>query len=271
MICIGVSPVLQANLGPVASSMGGASVASMDPVSATYLNPASLVNAKLNHLLIGHTNKEISGVKSNNFNIQAIDAGQDSTNKGSFSYQKNEISSLSSRFTLSKFELSGAKYSRPGVAYGLSITKQIIKDHKLDKEFVDFNLDFGSVHNLTKKWGLGYLIEDIFSGKETRQIRKTTIGGVYRLGTSYRYMLDLSFQDQYNPDRKWVTALGLELSVSESFKWRFGYRSDDLNSSNYYTMGLSWQGPRLGFYYAFQNNTTKSAESIHILDLRVFF
>lgn len=269
--CIAVSVPAWANLGPVASSLGGAGVAAMSPVEASYYNPASISNAEHNHALLGFTQKEIDGVDFENFNVQAVDAGRDTMIKGAFSYHRQEITSVSSRKTVSKWELSGAKYASPGATYGISLTKQITQDHKLEKEWVDYNMDWGAVHNLSPSWGVGYLIEDMFSGKEDRQLRKTTIGAEYRLAGKFRYLLDLSFQDQMNPDRNWIAAMGIELRVSDSFDWRFGYRSDDLEGSNYYTAGFSWQGPRLGIYYAFQNNTAKSAESIHILDLRVFF
>jgi opacity protein-like surface antigen len=243
----------------------------MDPVEGSYLNPAAVANTKTNHLTLSNTKSEINSTEQNNFHIGMIDGGQGSISKGAFSYSKRELSSDSIRQSFSRFELSVAKYARAGTSYGLSFTKEILRDLRNNKEFVDYNADFGGIYNHNPQWSFGFLVTDIFTGRSTGQKRNTSLGLNYRAPKWFSYYLDLSYQDEDNPDKEWVSALGLEITTTERVKWRLGYRVDDLNDGNFYSIGFSWGGPRLGIYYAFQNHTKISAESMHILDLRVFF
>ena len=131
-LCVGVS--LQANLnhGPVASSLGGAGVASMSDVQGVFMNPASIANAQMNHLILNLQTQETQGEEAGDWSVLAVDAGRESFIKGGFSYVKREISSNSSRLTKSRWELAGAKYATAGLGIGVSLTKE--KTHNLKSD-----------------------------------------------------------------------------------------------------------------------------------------
>ncbi|MAF90078.1 MAG: hypothetical protein VX583_12750 [Bdellovibrionota bacterium] len=269
LTCIEVLAFGQRGRGPVASSIGGAGVASNDAMEAAYFNPAAIANAQTNYLSLHLVQEDRESTEYKDWGVYAVDAGRESFIKGGLAYQKEEFSSDSSRLSKSKWEISGAKYRKQGFAMGASFTKQVLRDLNLETEKVDYNLDLGFLYNKNDQWSFGALFENVFTGKDERQESLMTLGLVYRLGDRLRYLLDTN--KVLSTNTQWNYGFGLELKATDSAFWRLGYLGNKDESRNYYTGGFSWRGPRLGIHYAFQNAVSKTADSMHSLDFSLFF
>ena len=269
LVCIEVSAFGQRGRGPVASSLGGAGVASLQAVEGAFFNPAAIASAENNHVSIHGSQEELNGVDYKDWGFYAIDSGSGSIAKGAFSYQKSEQDGPGLRSSTSRWEISGAKYLIPGLALGTAFTKQTDRDLINETEKVEYNLDLGALYNFDPSLSAGLLLENAFTGKDDRQQPLFTAGMEYRLGSVFRYLAETN--KVFKADSQWNYAVGVELKATDSTSYRLGYLGDKENNRNYYTGGFSWQGPRLGIYYAFQSGVGDSAETLHSLDFRVFF
>lgn len=249
--------------------MGGTGVASLRPMDAAYYNPAGIANAQKNHAALQSVAASEAATEVDGGGIYILDAGNESITKGGFSYQRQFETGPAQRKSQARWELSAAKYIKPGLAMGVAFTKQRVSDLLLSRDFVDYNLELGWLYNPIWEWGFGLLLEDVFTGKEGRQQPMASLGLEYR-----SKLLRLSFDSSRLLSAGagvWDYGLGFELSANEEIQWRLGYLSQARSKQHFYTAGLSWQGPRLGLYYAFQSQVGVSANVLHSLDLRLFF
>ena len=99
LTCIEVLAFGQRGRGPVASSIGGAGVASNDAMEAAYFNPAAIANAQTNYLSLHLVQEDRESTEYKDWGVYAVDAGRESFIKGGLAYQKEEFSSDSSRLS----------------------------------------------------------------------------------------------------------------------------------------------------------------------------
>lgn len=272
-ICVGKSSFAQLHLGPASSAKGGAGRASMDVVEAPFLNPAILALLEKNYLSMfyGLGSSTESNPMEGQVGLVMLDASKDTIAPGSFSYVRDYAQLNGEDNKINQYALSMGKFVSDGFAIGLSVIRQEMEAIGIGNKYADHNINFGALYNFNPMFSLSLTSYNLFQANRDRMPLIWAVGSRWQPQKFMSLYLDWEVQSNSENTFKPKTMFGLEFDWGMGLAWRAGYQWDQLKDRNFYTLGLSWIGPRLSLNYAYQNLQEYDAESLHSVDFRVFF
>jgi len=268
------SSVVRSNLfeGPVATALGGAGRAATSPLESSHLNPATLA------LLTGYYfgalySAESEGVNSgaSKYHLAVSDANEDVAFPASLTYSKVIISEEGKRdVNEQEIQIGFGKSIAPNLAIGASV-KRLSEDSLNGPSLADYNGSFGFLLIPTASLGIGLVFDDVLNSPDISMNPVVGAGIQYLLLDVARLRVDWDQPQKSNPDRKGEMMVGLEsLFLGEGFSLRAGEKWDQYHGRQLGSLGLGWQGPKLGIDYAYEKDLD-STDFRHLVDLSLQF
>lgn len=259
----------------VSSAMGGAGRAAASPADVSYLNPAGIVHIKDFYMGLHYFDqRDSNGNIGFLYGIMFVDATSDAAIPGAFSYAKRRYADSRGVVSEQHYQFSVSGLVVPGVSVGANFARQV---QQIDdgNSYADHNYSVGMLWVPDKNFALAMVGYDLARTEQLRMTPKISIGSHYIYKDLLRLRLDFLKQIEGNPENAWLSMAGFEVPAWEDFFLRAGGRWDDLQRKQYLTLGLGWDGPRLGFDYAAQilrNGAGQDkSEQLHYIDFKLFF
>lgn len=257
--------------GVSSQAMGGAGRAAVQASEAALLNPASLMFVR------GYN------MASSYRDFQTKDEG--STRNVLFHLSENETDSmfplgityLKTRDINSDFygerqdlHFTTGQMLLKNLALGIDVAKySITPENGAKKSEWDAKLGFLFVPD--NNLGLGLVFTNLLVTDSPYLKRGVEAGVNYLFKEFLRVAVDVAYQMEDNPTDESVVMFGMEHMYLGQIPLRFGFKYDGPSSENYWTMGLGWNAPRIGFAYTFEKNVSEVNEYGHSVDLRIYF
>lgn len=256
----------------MATALGGAGRATTNPMESSHLNPATL--SQLTGYYIGAIySGEDEGPNSgaNKYHLVISDANEDVLFPASLSYSKITVSQAGQRdVNEQEIQVGIGKTMFEGFAAGFSV-KRLSDETPGGTNISDYNGSFGFLFTPVSVLGIGLVFQDVLN---TTQITMNPVVGTgvqYLLKDLARIRIDWDQPQKSNPDRKGEMMIGLEsLFLGEGFALRVGEKWDQFHGRRLFGTGLGWQGPKLGFDYAYEKDLD-STDFRHLVDLSLQF
>lgn len=286
--------------GSRAMGLGGAFVAMADDASASYWNPAGLVDASGFELQFMHTKQFISSIQHNflaaslklndrsalalSVMYLTINGIKDTREAYNFADGKIDYSKIRS-FNTGDYVmyLSYAKWYNEKFSYGFNV-KLMQRDYKVESG-IGVGFDVGLKYRLAKNFLVGVMFRDVTTSLLTWSTgTKELITPSIRAGASYIFTinrLNLSFQPALDfnflfENRNYAaqqhlgtisldTFAGMEAVYSNLLAVRLGL--DDLNRFN---TGVGVQIPKISFDYSFTSYQSE-LDDIHRISVHLKF
>ncbi len=258
--------------GPAAFGLGGAGVAAVAGAEAPLMNPAALAHTMNYQFGAFHQQKGFEGLGSvRDYGGVFIDHNPDAVIPGALTYFNR--TRLVGPVTLEStyIEISFGNFLYPELAFGISgkYFKQKVVGSDVDKTI--WNGSLGLLYTPASNIGLALVSTNFVKDYNGEIYPDIAFGAHYVYEKVIRARLDVRLPQIDNADKKGQVMFGFESVLAETVFLRAGFRWDDLNKKNFATAGIGWDGPRLGFDYAFEKNVLTEGEIGHSVDLRLFF
>ena len=263
--------------GPVATSVGGAGRASLDPLEGAFLNPATL--SQLNNYNMGvffGDSHDLSSGEQRDLSFAISDSTPDKILPAAVAVTKRKIT----RSALPPVEQRDYYAAvADGVVTNLSMG---IGFHRLEstidsEKVVQNNLHLGFLFTPSENMGIALVAYD-FLGADSDILSDIALRRTVALGFTHIFLdffqvrLDWAMVIQANPDHKSKLMLGLESRLFEFFLLRMGAQRDELTGQTFVAVGSSFNGPRLALDYALQRELAPVDGGVrHLIDLRLKF
>ena len=257
--------------GPVSAATGGAGRAGLEPAESSYLNPAAIAAASKNYLNFFYADQNFSSQNTyNQSGVIIVDAGVESFSPGAVSISLKDTYVNGQEIREKNYEVSFGKAWSKVLAFGVSFRRH--EQTENSEDYADHNISWGAMYSPWIDFGLAVGMYNTIVGGEGRTPRQVYVGTHYYWRPYMRLLLDyVSDWVPENEQNKGKTMLGVEIPIGDQLAFRFGQQWNDIEDRNFYTLGLGWKGPRLGFNYVYQNNPNNGAETLHSLDFKLFF
>ncbi|MBL7670216.1 MAG: hypothetical protein JNM39_06995 [Bdellovibrionaceae bacterium] len=249
--------------GAVSAAAGGTGRASVEPGSASFLNPAMMVHQKGQQIFTAKSQDE--------FAIGLTDNSEDSLIPTSVSYWQKSVDNgtLDGTYKLQDFRLSFAEFASTYWAVGL--TAHVYQAQSEEKTWNQGNLDFGVMVTPVPEVGLAVVFYDL--GQENSEIpEKLKLSPRIGLGFNHLYRdyfrsrLDLVSGPEQNFRRSTVM-VGFESYLNQWILARFGMSSNTYLKQDLSSFGLGLDLPRFRINYAYQFVLNNSKDQRHAIDI----
>jgi hypothetical protein len=263
--------------GPIASAVGGAGRASLDPSEAGLLNPAAVAHLQRYYFSgnYGISNHEREG-DLKQYGLLLADGTEGNSFPGSLSYTRRNLDSKGGGTeTQSDIQLSLAEFFSERIALGFTVHRQSNERSQSiagGGEYTQYN---GHIGLMLTPWdfvGLGLVAYDILPPREGVPSGIRTVP-TFALGTNLiiqkilHVRLDLVRPDLDNPNRRTNVMAGFDTYFREDFAARVGVMAKETADQTYFTAGLGYKGPKLSIDYTYQKDTRVADSGRHLFDL----
>lgn len=258
-------------VGAMSSGMGGTGRAGVEAQESLFLNPAGLALVEQFYTGFSYQSGFLQKDASRNtYGVVLTDAGPKTPIPGAFAYRRHSINSQGSRLIENEFRLGFAYRITPRVSLGMGGVHLIARDEG-GSEFIQNNLDFGTLIGLMPEWGLSFSGENLVrpSGQRPQALQRPSR---VALGTQYIFDRRITLRYEalmplYVPGRQLLGhRVGLGLVARGRFYLNSGYSVDDSRGQNWASVGLAWKGPRLKLAYSYQEEQRQGLGIRHLVD-----
>lgn len=262
--------------GPVASAAGGAGRAAVDPSEASFLNPAALVHLGRYYVSGLHGFGEASGERDlREFGVLLADGSSGNLFAGSVSYIQRQVEGGETAFDEQGLAVSLAGLVLPQLAAGLTY-QRLQYDRAGAAGLTQNNGHLGLLYTVNGKLGLGAVVSNFLSSdadvpEAVRAVRSYAVGVNALLTGHFRWRLDLVRPDELNEHDRINTMTGIETYFTSNWVFRLGSQWRETVGERDLTAGFGYNGPRLSFDYAYQQEVRDSRGFRHLFDLRLPF
>jgi hypothetical protein len=274
--------------GPVASGQGGAGRAAVEDGEQFLLNPASLAHAIQTTSSVFYFDGYLAEKeKDKSIGVTLTDAEKDNAFNGAFTFvdRKRNFQNknlIGPSITEKYFNYTLAQFAFSQLAFGVSASLWQItvkEDNSLigfEDEYDQWDMSAGLHWNPNPEFGVGLVFYNILPrDKDIPQIlqnQDSIATGVYYIFYPYlRGRLDVGRQLTENTEGKTWLQIGLETKPQPYLLWRIGFNQNELLDRKYWTMGITFDGPRLKIDYFYQKNIDDSEGAMHGVDFRLPF
>lgn len=259
-------------MGPVARSLGGTGRAALSGSEGPFLNPASVAHYKASHLAVLHSQSNL-GTDGSDRNIAGlfIDTNPESIVPGALMYTSRQYQGPAQNLDQTEWQAAFGKFVTENLSFGMLLRYFSQRDTSTNNQNYIFNGDFGLLFTPAEHIGVALVTTNVLNYNNALIYPSTAIGLHYIFPEIVRVRFDAIYPHLYNPRQKGIAALGFEFPLQYQFYFRLGARADDVNRKNFGSVGMAWEGPKIGFDYAFEKNWASSEELTHAFDLRIYF
>lgn len=260
--------------GPIASALGGAGRAAVDPSESSFLNPASLVHlgryfGSVNYFR-GDDPRDGSAEQ---FGVILADGGPDKIAPGALSYlRRNLRSTVGEKVLEEDIRLSLGGFIVESLSFGVA-GRYLIHNRVGGPDYYQTNGDVGLLYVPIPNLGFGLVAYDIlFPSQEkvptdVRLAPSVAFGVHYLFDDFFRVRLDIARPEKLNSQHRNNVMTGIETFFSERWAYRLGAHWQETEDKTFLTTGFGFKGPRLSFDYAFAVDTRVAHATRHMFDL----
>ena len=264
--------------GPIASSVGGAGIAALDPSEAGILNPAAVAHLRSYYIggnyAYGHHERDGD---SRSFGAILSDGTEGNAFPGSLSIQHrvNEPRGGANSSTTLDISIAAATFISERISIGASVHRQA-DEVSNQGNFSQYNGSIGILYTPLDYFGIGAVVYDLLPpGESNPAIIQTTqtyaVGANLLIKKLLNVRLDVSRPDRNNPNHRNNILTGLDTYFRPDFAVRFGMLFKESVDETYFTAGLGYKGPKLSVDYTFQKDVRVADSYRHMFDLWIPF
>jgi hypothetical protein len=265
----------QQTTGPIATALGGAGRAAMDPAEIAYMNPAGL--AHISHVFTnvnyGLGDHPVDG-QLHQFGILLSDGSAENLFPGALSYGQKKVDRPDGTTADEQdYSVAISTFDHSGFSLGLSGHRLVHTETPGGTKYIQDNASLGlmivPIEDLAFSFSIyDFLPTDDATPNGIRLVPTYALGSFYKFLDSFSLRLDLVRPDTYNPDHRTNVMFGAESFIRKNFAVRVGWQwREVLFEERLFTAGFGYRGPRLSFDYSFQKDTLVSGGARHLFDL----
>lgn len=253
--------------GAVSHSMGGTGRGAVIPSEVSLLNPASFVSVRGYNIATAYRDfSYTSGVSERNF---LVNLGENSTGS-MFPLSVTYLRTSTHQLETEDIHLTTGQAIGGNIAFGLDVARyKVLPDNGPDDS--EWDIKFGFLYAPKDTLGVGLVFSSLLNTDNPALKRQIEAGVNYLFADFFRAALDVVYQIEDNPKDEGIIMVGFEHIFKGNVPFRAGFKWDDPNNQNHWTLGLGWNGPRIGFDYSYEKNASKTNEYGHSVDLRIYF
>lgn len=257
--------------GVTSQAMGGAGRAAVIPTEVALLNPASFAAVSGFNLSTTYRDFETKSAGVNRNVLAHLSESQtDSMFPLAVTYFKSSGHDSITGFDREDIHLTTAQSLFDKVSFGLDVARYSFKPDVGAKDH-EWDLKMGFLYAPTDTLGFGLVFTNLLVTEFDYLKRGAELGINYRFANFFRAAFDVTHQLEDNPTDESVVMLGIEHTFIDQVYLRAGFKWDNPISENYWTLGLAWDAPKIGFGYVYEKNASKTDEYGHSVDLRIYF
>lgn len=259
--------------GPTSLGLANTGRAGLESPESIFLNPAlvGMLN-KSGAQFVYLDGKPTDATHQSEWGVTLVDSESDLVSHGALSYRSTRRVGFGPPANGDLWHMGFGKLLTPRFAFGVS--GYWLKYRSPGLEIPDqWNGSLGLLYLITPNLGLAYVLDSPFrqSGALPASLREAlthSAGVFYKLNEISRFRLDLTRQEDLNPDKKLELGTSLEVMTSDFFVFRLGNRWNWREDYSALGVGLGFAGPRLKVTYGFQK-TWEGQGTLHSVDLRI--
>lgn len=257
--------------GVASQAMGGTGRAAVQASEAALLNPASIMFVRGYNMASAYRDfqtKDDGSTRNALFHLSENDPG--TMFPLGITYVKTR--DINSDFYGERKDLhfTTGQMLLKNLALGIDIGKYSITPEN-GAENSEWDAKLGFLYVPKENLGLGLVFTNLLVTDSLYLKRGVEFGLNYLYQDFLRLAFDVTYQMEDNPTDESVVMVGIEHMYLSQIPLRFGFKCDGPSSENYWTIGLGWNAPRIGFTYTFEKNVSETDEYGHSVDLRIYF
>jgi hypothetical protein len=257
--------------GTESQAMGGTGRAAIEANEVGLLNPASFLFVSGYNLAVANRDFSNSdGGSTRNVLLHLSESQTDSMFPLAVTYLKTRDLNSTTNTEREDFHFTTGQMLLKNLALGIDVGKYGYQPKNQPKDS-EWDVKLGFLYVPVDNWGFGLVFTNLLVTDYDFLKRGVEFGANYLFKDFFRMDLDLTYQLQDNPNHDGVVMLGMEHTFIKQIALRMGFRWDDPIGENYWTLGLGWNAPRIGFSYAYEKNVAKTNEDGHSFDLKIYF
>lgn len=260
--------------GPIATALGGAGRAAVDPTEASLLNPASLVHlgryfGSANYFRGEHPREG----RADQYGIILADGSPDKIAPGALSYLRRNLQSPSGVKALEEdIRLSLGGFVGRSLSFGVAGHYRI-HDEIGGPNYYQTNGDVGLLFVPSPNLGLGIVAHDVLLRApdnvptDIQNVPILALGLHYLFEDFFRLRLDVARPEKMNPHHRNNVMAGFETYFTEKWALRLGSNWQESRDKTLLAAGIGFKGPRLSFDYTFELDSRVAHATRHLFDL----
>ncbi len=257
--------------GGISQSMGGAGRAAVNASEVGLLNPASFAFVRGYNLASTYRDfGTVEGGSTRNVLFHASENQAGAMFPLAVTYLKTRDINAAAYGVREEYHLSSAQMVLKNLAFGIDGARYSFEPENGAKDS-EWDVRLGLLYVPHKDWGVGLVFTNLLSTDLPFLKRGVELGLNYLVKDFFRFSLDYTHQIEDNPTDDGAVMLGIEHTFASQIPLRIGFRVDGPSNENYWTLGLGWNGPRLGLGYTYEKSVSEAQEYGHSVDLRIYF
>jgi hypothetical protein len=245
-------------------------LAHADPEEVAFLNPAALVHQKGYQLSTAYRDFNVREDGSiYDFMAHISENQPDTMFPLALTYHKNRNFYHSANDRSEDFHFTTANMLFDNFSIGFDVRKHKYDGPAEDKDEWDGTV--GIMYILTKDLGMGLVHRNLLDSDSPYLYRTLEFGVNYIFEDFLRFVFDVVYGTEKNPDKQAIYMFGVEHKMLEGFPLRLGFRGDDVLNEEYWTLGIGWVGPKIGLDFSLERNFSETGEFASSFDLKVYF
>lgn len=265
----------QTFVGPIASAIGGAGRAAVDPSEAHLLNPASLGHLQRYYISGSYAyGGHESGGDFDQWGIILADGTFGTLIPGALSYHRRttHLPTGGRSYTEQDLQIAIGKLILPQLSLGLTGHRLYFKSSSEGTEHIQNNVHIGALYTPLPQLGLGFTVHDVLPADDNVPVGVQVVptfgfGAHYMLQEILRLRFDLARPDKFNPGQRTNVMAGLETYFHPKFAFRLGGEWKETADQMNITTGAGYKGPRLSLDYTYQKDLRSDLDGRHMFDL----
>lgn len=257
--------------GTIASGIGGAGRAAIDPGESALLNPAAVAHLNnyysgVHYGLMNHS-KEGDGSRTA---LVLSDGSSENVIAGAFTYVRKNVEIDKFSWSGQDFQASVAGFPFSKIAVGIAAHRFMSSISEVNSN--QDNMHVGIMYAPNKDYGFGLVGYDLLNADTAvpapaRLKRTYAVAGNLIILDMFHFRLDILQQEVLNPGRRNEVMAGFETYFRDDFVFRMGGDWKEPTDQMFVTTGFGFKGPRLSFDYSFQKDIRAAEGSRHMFDL----
>jgi hypothetical protein len=258
-------------------SLGGAGRAAVEDGEQFIHNPATVTQSSvLSSSMIYYDGYNGEGEHDNLYGFTLTDNSDELLMSGGYVYAHQARSFLNQNDIKEEYHQASVGWVvRKHFALGVSFTYLSSLIETVGK-YEQINGHIGAFYNPLPTLAFGFVAYNV-GGRAARipvaieEGNKLGFGVLWVADPLLRVRFDVAQMQVRNPEHKNEYMAGFESKTSEFFVIRAGLQADDLADRRYWSLGLSFDGPRAKIDYFYRKNFEFGEAALHGVDIRVPF
>jgi hypothetical protein len=273
IIGIFLSQSLSAYEGAVSRANGGVGAAVVEAGETPFQNPAGIAHLRGYRFTSGYSVfNESEAIKNSSWAFSLTENTKDTVVPTSLSYYQTkheEIDQLQNEYLIREIRLGFANFFKRKWSFGLGVNFN--ENRYREKSWTQTNLVAGMLFAPSPKIGFGMFINNLVPPKSevpevVRQKQISSFGTTVNYLKYIRIKADIRSAENLNFGKPTIGG-GIETYMNDWVIFRIGAQKNYQLNQEFYSTGLSFDGPRFGLHYGFLMSPEDTRLTSHAIDL----